>query len=156
MNQKNFEMNFDPENKIVKLCAEGMEMEAKQKTNEAKSFFLKAWNEATNDFEKFIAAHYVARHQDSIEEKLKWDEIALSFALRVEDNSMKTNFPSLYLNIAKCFEDLKDFTNALKNYQSAFSYTNNLADDGYGRMIQSGIKTGIERLSSFKIIPENC
>lgn len=29
----------------------------------AKELFLQAWHAAVNDFEKFTAAHYVARHQ---------------------------------------------------------------------------------------------
>lgn len=56
-------MEFSPFNNIVKLCLQGMEMEEKGKSEEAIKLFLQAWNEATKDFEKFIAAHYVARHQ---------------------------------------------------------------------------------------------
>ena len=67
-------MQFDPNNKIVKLCAEGMEMEGKGKQEEAGKYFLQAWSEATNHFEKFTAAHYVARCQKSVADKLKWGE----------------------------------------------------------------------------------
>src|SRR5579885_2101416 len=108
-------MQFDPNNTIIKLCALGMELEAKKQPAEAKTLFLQAWNEATNDFEKFTAAHYVARHQNSIEEKLHWDKTALHFALKIEDAAMAANFPSLYLNIAKCYEDLGDINNAKEN-----------------------------------------
>ena len=139
-------MQFDSDNKIIQLCAKGMEMEASQKPEEAQRLFLQAWNEATNDFEKFTAAHYVARHQKSIQDKLKWDEIALAFALKINDSSMAANYPSLYLNIAKCYEDLKDFDNAQKNYQVALSYADLLPDNGYEQIIKSGIKNGIQRL----------
>ncbi len=139
-------MQFDPSNKVIQLCAKGMEMETNQKPEEAQTLFLQAWNEATNDFEKFTAAHYVARHQKSIQDKLKWDEIALAFALKINDSSMTANYPSLYLNIAKCYEDLKDFGNAQKNYQVALSYADLLPDNGYGQIIKSGIKNGIQRL----------
>lgn len=54
-------------------------------------------------------------------------------------------YPSLYLNIAKCYEDLNDSDNAYSNYQLASSYTNYLADDGYGKMIRSGIEGGLTR-----------
>ena len=139
-------MQFDSNNKVIQLCAKGMEMETNQKPGEAQTLFLQAWNEATNDFEKFTAAHYVARHQKSIQDKLKWDEIALAFALKINDSSMAANYPSLYLNIAKCYEDLKDFDNAQKNYQVALSYADLLPDNGYGQIIKSGIKNGIQRL----------
>ena len=63
-----------------------------------------------NHFEKFISAHYVARHQENIQDKLKWDETALNLALKINDKNIKGALPSLYLNIAKCHEDLKDLS----------------------------------------------
>jgi len=53
-------MEFNPNNHIIKLCIEGMAMEEKGQPAEAARLFLQAWNEATNDFEKFTAAYYVA------------------------------------------------------------------------------------------------
>ncbi|MEC3880235.1 tetratricopeptide repeat protein [Parapedobacter sp. 10938] len=139
-------MQFDPDNKTVRLCAQGMDMEGKGNPEEASKLFLQAWNEATNDFEKFTAAHYVARHQKSIKEKLKWDETALQLALKINDDTIKETYSSLYLNIAKCYEDLNDFDNAIKNYQIALSFTKLLPDNGYGNMIKGGIMDGIERV----------
>ena len=139
-------MEFNPNNNIIKLCIEAMAMEEKGKSEEASKLFLLAWNEATNDFEKFIAAHYVARHQKNVSGKLKWLETALQFALKINNDSVKAAFPSLYLNIAKCYEELKDFDNARKNYQSALYFAGLLPDDGYGKMIKGGIMNGIERV----------
>ena len=124
-----------------------MDMEGLGKANEARQLFLQAWNECSNDFERFIAAHYVARQTSTLEDKLRWDETALKAALKIDDDSVKTNYPSLYLNIGKGYEDLKDFENAKQYYQLAFSYTDYLPNDGYGRLIKSGIRNGIDRLS---------
>jgi tetratricopeptide (TPR) repeat protein len=140
-------MQVDLNNKIVKLCAQGMDMEGNGNPEEASKYFLQAWNEATNDFEKFTAAHYVARHQKSVADKLNWDETALQLALKINDDTIKGSYPSLYLNIAKCYEDLNDFDNARKNYQLALSFTNLLSDSGYGNMIKGGIMNGIERVA---------
>jgi hypothetical protein len=139
-------MQFDPNNNVVKLCTQGMDMEGEGKPEDASRLFLQAWNEATNDFEKFTAAHYVARHQKNIADKLKWDETALQLALKINNDTVKGFFPSLYLNIAKCYEDLNDFDNARKNYQIALSFTNLLPDSGYGNMIKGGIINGIARV----------
>ena len=49
-------MEFNPTNNVVKLCPLGMGMEEKGKPEEASKLFLQAWDGATNDFEKFIAA----------------------------------------------------------------------------------------------------
>jgi hypothetical protein len=107
-----------------------MDMEAKGKPEEASTIFLQAWNEATNDFEKFITAYYVARHQTTIPDKLKWTETALAFALKINDGSVKSAFPALYLNIAKCYEDLGDLDNAKKNHALAISFSDNPSDKG--------------------------
>jgi len=60
---------------------------------------------------------------------------------------MQASYPSLYLNIAKCHEDLRDISNAKKNYEIALSHTDHLPDNNYGEIIKSGIKNGLERLS---------
>jgi rifampin ADP-ribosylating transferase len=105
-------------------------MEEKGEPGEASRLFLHAWNEATNDFEKFTAAYYVARHQDNVSDKLKWLETALQFAFKINDPSVAGAFPSLYSNIAKCYEDLSDPDNAKKNYELANSFKDNLYDNG--------------------------
>ena len=143
-------MQFDPENNVNKLCAQGMQAEGEAKPEEAYKLFLQAWNEAANDREKFTAAHYVARHQKSVADKLKWDQAALDLALKIDEEDIKGAYPSLYLNIAKCYEDLKDFDKAHENYILALNFTTFLLDDGYGNMIKGGINNGIERVQNVK------
>jgi rifampin ADP-ribosylating transferase len=123
-------MEFNPNNNVIKLCIEALDMEEKGQPAEASRLFLQAWNEATNDFEKFTAAYYVARHQKNTSDKLKWLETALQFALKVNDDSVKGAFPSLYSNIAKCYEDISDLDNAKKNYELAISFKDKLSDTG--------------------------
>jgi tetratricopeptide (TPR) repeat protein len=123
-------MEFDPRNNVIKLCMQGMAMEEKGDRDEASRQFLQAWNESANDFEKFIAAYYVARSQTDTHEKLKWLETALQFAAKINDDSVKAAFPSLYSNIAKCFEDLSDAPNAKKNYEQSISFTDKPSDRG--------------------------
>jgi tetratricopeptide (TPR) repeat protein len=139
-------MLFDPENNINKLCALGMQLEGEGKAEEAAGLFEQAWQEATNTTEKFTAAHYIARHQSSTADKLKWDETALNLALTINGDEIKTVYPSLYLNIAKCYEDMGNLNKALKNYQLALTFTLFLPNNGYGNMIRAGINMGIERV----------
>ena len=123
-------MEFNPHNNVIKLCIEGMDMEGRGDPEEASRLFLQAWNEATNDFEKFTAAYYVARHQKNVSDKLKWLETALQFALKVNNDSVKSAFPSLYSNIAKCYEDLNNHDSAKKNYELAISFKDKISDNG--------------------------
>jgi tetratricopeptide (TPR) repeat protein len=123
-------MEFNPSNNIVKLCLQGMEMEEKANPEEANSLFLQAWDEATDDLEKFIAAHYVARYQKNISDKLKWLETALQFALKINNDSVKSALPSLYLNIAKCYEDLRDPEKARESYELVTLSNDKPSDNG--------------------------
>lgn len=77
-------MLIDPNNNVVRLCAQGMDQEGKGNPEDAGKLFLLAWAEATNDFEKFIAAHYVARHQHSVADKLKWGQNGFAISIAIE------------------------------------------------------------------------
>jgi tetratricopeptide (TPR) repeat protein len=140
-------MQFDPDNKIVMLCAKGMELEIGGDTAGALKLFQQAWDQATDNLEKFTSAHYIARHQERIGDKLKWDQTALNLALKIDNDSVKGAYPSLYLNLAKCSEDMSDYENAGQNYQLALSFCHFLGEDGYGKMIKGGIMNGIDRIS---------
>ena len=140
-------MLIDPENNIVKLCAAGMDLEGEGKNEEASKIFYEAWQLATTHQEKFIAAHYVARHQKTIDDKLLWDETTLELALKIDDDSVKIAYPSLYLNVAKGYEDLNKLIKASEYYELASSFITFLSNDGYGNMIKGGIQQGIERVS---------
>jgi hypothetical protein len=123
-------MEFNPNNNVVKLCVQGMDMEEKGKPEEASRLFLQAWEETTNDFEKFTAAYFVARQQKNIPDKLKWLETALQFAVRINDESVNAAFPSIYANIAKCYEGLGDLDNAKKYVDLSISSAGKLSDKG--------------------------
>jgi tetratricopeptide (TPR) repeat protein len=139
-------MEFSQNNKVVHLCAKGMEAEGQGKLEQARNYFEEAWERAATDFEKFTAAHYVARHQKSVCDKLMWDKTALIHALNIKDEDVTETLPSLYLNVGKCYEDLNDFEQARNNYQAALSFTGSLPDNGYGNMIKAGITNGLDRL----------
>lgn len=123
-------MEFSPFNNVVKLCLQGMSMEEAGKPEEAVKLFLQGWNEATNDLEKFLAAHYISRHQKTVSDKLKWLETALAHALKVNDDTVKSAFPSLYLNIAKCYEDLSEIEKSKENAELAMLFKDNPSDKG--------------------------
>jgi tetratricopeptide (TPR) repeat protein len=123
-------MEFNASNNIIKLSIQGMEMEGKGEPEEAKRLFLQAWDESTNDFEKFIAAYYVAQHQNNVRDKLKWLETSLECALAANDESVKAALPFLYSKIAKFYEELSDRDSAEENYQLASSFASHPSDLG--------------------------
>lgn len=123
-------MEFNPNNHVVKSCLQGMAMEENGKPEEAANLFLKAWNEATNDFEKFLAAFYVARYQKNAAEKLNWLETTLQLAEKINDDTVKSAFPSLYASLAKTYEELGDNASSKKNLELANSAKVNPSDQG--------------------------
>lgn len=123
-------MDFDPQNKIVRLCLQGMAFEEKGQDEEASEIFFQAWNEATDDLEKFLSAFYVARHQKTVPERLRWNAIALQFALKLNDASVEPAFSCLYLAIAKCYGELNNAEQAKENYELASKYSGKPSDKG--------------------------
>nr|WP_126650627.1 NAD(+)--rifampin ADP-ribosyltransferase [Chryseobacterium aureum] len=123
-------MEFSPFNPVIKLCLQGMSFEEKGKSEEAIRLFLQAWEEASDDHEKFLAAHYVSRHQKTVADRLKWLETSLEFALKVNDDTVKSALPALYLNISKCYEESGDIENAKKNAELSLLLQNHPSDKG--------------------------
>ncbi len=123
-------MEFNPSNTVVKRCLEGMDMEERGQHEEAGRLFLQAWDDATDDLEKFIAAYYVARHQTTDADKLRWYETALQFALAIGDDSVHSAFASLYANIASCYAALGDHARAKAHEELAATFTHKPADNG--------------------------
>ncbi len=123
-------MEFNPNNNVIQLCIQGMGKEENGLPAEAAELFMQAWQEATNDFEKFIAAHYIARHQHNAADRLKWYQAALQHALIVNNESVTGAYATLHTNIARCYEDLGDMENANKHQSLAVSLVHNPADKG--------------------------
>ena len=123
-------MEFSPFNHVVKLCLQGMDMEDNNKPEQANEIFLQAWKEATNDFEKFLAAHYVARNQKAVTDKLKWLEAALEHAQKANSDAANSALPTLYSSIGKCHNDLGNSEKAKENADLALLHKNNPSDKG--------------------------
>ena len=123
-------IKFDQNNVVIKLCMNGMNMEDGGNVEGAITMFHQAWQEAKDDYERFIAAYHLARKQKSITEKLKWMETSLQCALNINDDNVKSAYSTLYLNIAKCYEELGDVDKATRNYELSNSSNGTPSDEG--------------------------
>ncbi|PWG80554.1 NAD(+)--rifampin ADP-ribosyltransferase [Pararcticibacter amylolyticus] len=136
-------MEFNPGNIVIQLCLQGMKLEENNEPGKAGTIFLQAWNAASNDFEKFIASWYVARHQPNSTEKLKWYESALQFALKVNNDAVKAALPSLYSNIAGCYEELGDNDHAKRQRELSLASACQPSDKGpFYHGTKADLKTG--------------
>ena len=123
-------MDFNPNNPVVRLCLQGMSMEDQGKTEEAVQYFTQAWNEAANDFEKFLAAWYIARCQADASSRLEWYETALQLALRVDNDAVRGAQALLYQQIAACHEELGNAGDAMKYHELMRASVHNPSDKG--------------------------
>lgn len=136
---------LDPENPIVKLCAEGIMAEASDRAK-AVALFTQAWESHQDDFEASIAAHYLARHQPSPEETLRWNQIALDRAEAVQDDRALAFFPSLHLNLGASHEAVSNFDRARHHYEAAERSLDALPEDPYGDLVRRGVQAGLARV----------
>lgn len=138
---------MDPDNPVVKRCTEGMAVEASD-PSEAKRLFLEAWDLATTDYEACVAAHYVARHQDTVEDALHWNQVALDRARASTEPEVAMFAPSLHLNLGKSLEDTGQLAPARLQYELARATVTHLPDDGYRQFLEGGIERGLERVGA--------
>lgn len=96
--------HFDPNNTIIRLCMQAMALKDGQRTAEARTLFLQAWEQASNPLERFIAAFFTAREEGDAAARLNWLEKALEQALLQDDPGSRSALPALYTAMAECHE----------------------------------------------------
>ncbi|MCS7481150.1 hypothetical protein ACFFQW_05850 [Umezawaea endophytica] len=134
---------MDPDNTVVRLCGEGMRAEAAGRPEEAKRLFLEAWDAAGDDYEACVAAHYVARHQGTPEDVLRWNVVCLDRADAVGDERVRGFYPSLHLNIARAQRDLGDPDEARRHYLAAADRVADVPAGPYGDGIRFAVAEGL-------------
>ncbi len=136
----------DPDNEVVKLCAAGIQAEMEGRHSEASRLYIQAWQQRTNDYEACIVAHYMARIQPDAAGMLHWNLEALAHADKVGDESVDAFYPSLYLNVGKAYEDLRDVLNARKYYELGDIKCSILPDNDLGNITRDAIRRGLTRV----------
>jgi tetratricopeptide (TPR) repeat protein len=110
---------MDINNLVIKLCIEGTRCEFEGRKSAACELYRQAWEVARDDYEACIAAHYLARCQDSPLDILRWNQEALDRANAVNDDRVQDFYPSLYLNLGRSYELLGDLNEAMKYFDLA-------------------------------------
>ena len=137
---------MDPNNPVVKLCVAGMQAEMEGNFDQARTLFTQAWSASCNDFEACIAAHYLARHQESAAETLKWNQEALKRADADGGERVREFYPSLYLNLGHSHEVLGNREEARKYYDMGAEKVDGLTRGRYGAAVREAIAKGRERM----------
>ena len=136
---------IDPENPVVRLCAEGIAAEGQGRHAEAAALYREAWATHTDDYEACIAAHYLAREQETLQESLHWNQAALDHALMVNEERIAGFLPSLYLNLGWSHEVLGNPVKARACYLEGAARVAALPAGAYTDVVRDGIGRGLER-----------
>ncbi len=137
---------MDPDNPVVRLCVRGVECESSGQFADASRLFMSAWMQGTDDFERCIAAHYVARHQENPVDALAWNQRSLDHANAVRDDRVREFYPSLYLNMGKAHEDLHNCEEAERFYQAAGKALHTLPNGRYGSIVREAVERALLRI----------
>ena len=136
---------MDADNLVVKLCTEGMQAETEGRHEDARKLFEQAWDARKNDYDACVAAHYLARHQDNPQAVLEWNRESLNRANALNDDSVQSFYPSLYLNLGHSYETLGNRVEARRCYEMAAEKLNDVPDGAYKDIVRNGITGGFER-----------
>ncbi len=137
---------MDVRKPVIELCNAGMQAEADGRYADARALFQRAWEARRNDYDACIAAHYVARHQQSPQDTLHWHQVALDHAEQVADDRVRDFYPSLYLNLGHAHELVDMPDEARRYYALAAAAAERLADNRYGRVVHGALGAARERL----------
>ena len=135
---------IDPSNPVVALCAEGMSVEGTP--DEARRLFERAWAIRQDDFDAAIAAHFLARHQPTDTETLRWNALAVEHAESVHDGRCGELLASLYLNLGDSHARLGQREPARAAVRRAAEHLASLPAGGYRDLVAMGIDRLTRRL----------
>lgn len=110
---------MDTSRLAIQLCIQGTQAEFQGRLAEASGLYQQAWKVAKDDFDRCVAAHYVARFQETPELRLHWNQEDLNRANAVERERVKEFYPSLLLNMGQSYEQLGNQDEAKRYYDLA-------------------------------------
>jgi tetratricopeptide (TPR) repeat protein len=143
-------MEFNLHSINTRLLLQGMAKEDSGRHREAENLYQQAWDEAVNDLEKFIAAHYIARTQPDAQGRLKWYEAALIMGQKINSVAVRSALPSLYMHIAACYDEMGDTERAQQNRELARRYNNTPDDPGpFFHGTRADLQVGDELVAGF-------
>jgi hypothetical protein len=129
---------IDPTNPVVALCAAGMASEGTP--DDARRLFEQAWAARRDDYDAAVAAHFLARHQPTPAETLRWNALAVRHAQAVADGRADGLLASLYLNLGDAHANVGDREGAAAAAGRAAAALTAVPPGGYREFVALGIR----------------
>ena len=124
---------FTPDwsNPVVAAVARGSQAELMGDRDAAHAAYAEAWNAATDDLERCIAAHFFPRMIDDPRDKLRWSVDALRYAEAVRDGRTVGFFASLHASVGQARLGLGDIDGAQEALRQAEASLAAVPDGSY-------------------------
>ena len=129
---------IDGDSVVARLCAAGVAIDGDAVA--AGALFRQAWDARRDDYEASIAAHFLARHQPSLDDSLYWNRVAAEHAEAVTDERAKPLLASLYLNLADSYLALGHLAKATIVAEQGVAALQFLPADGYRDFVSRGLQ----------------
>ena len=103
------------------LTLAGIQAEFERRVDDARQLYAQAWDAATDDYERCVAAHYVGHLELEADPPaaLRWHLAALSYARQADADLVADFLPSLYVNLGRSYELTGDAALAERYYELA-------------------------------------
>jgi hypothetical protein len=95
---------MDLSRRSVALCAEGTQAEFEGRVDDARRLYAEAWGAAEGDYDRCVAAHYVAHLEPDAAEQLRWNALALEHAAGADQTLVAPFYASLYVSLGRSYE----------------------------------------------------
>lgn len=106
--------------RTAELCIAGTQAEFERRLDDARALFLEAWHAAVDDYDRAVAAHYVAHLEAELDEALRWNLVALECAQRDDRTHEFTG--SLLVSVGGAYETLGNTAEAERYFALAAEY----------------------------------
>ena len=110
---------MDLTRRAVQLCAAGTSAEFARRLDEARELYAAAWKAATDDYDRAVAAHYIAHLERDPDGRLMWNRRALDHAERADRELVTPLLGSLYVNLGHAYEVVGQVADAEHYYALA-------------------------------------
>ena len=137
---------IDGDSVVARLCAAGMEVDGDPVA--ASALFRQAWDARHDDYVAAIAAHFVARHQPTLDDALHWNRGAVVHAEAVTDARARPLRASLSLTLADSHLALGHSAQAAIAAEQGVAALQFLPADGYRDFVSHALQRVRARIAA--------
>lgn len=111
---------MDTGSQTAQLCIQGTQAEFERRLDDARELFARAWDVAADDYDRAIAAHYIAHLEPDVAVAHHWNQVALEHAQK--DERAAGFMGSLLVSLGGTYERLGDSERAERYFAEAAAH----------------------------------